>query len=173
VARRNAALKKYDIDVLNKILEPRGLKCKKYGEHIRAKATFECKKGHTWRVAADSVLRVSGCPTCATTVSDNDAIYVWESVGETFNGKPVYKIGITSARLKDCRVKNVAKKSGRDAKIVILQSVKNARALETLLHTFGDDPKFDKFDGSTEFRALSGSELARVLELIRDRPSCA
>lgn len=40
---------------------------------------------------------------------DNDALYIWQAVDQYFNGKPVYKIGVTSLRLGTSRIKRVAR----------------------------------------------------------------
>jgi hypothetical protein len=110
----------------------------------------------------------SGCPHCSTTASDNDAIYIWRAVGQSFNGHPVYKIGITSSRLGDQRIEQVAKATGFDAEIVVMVQVENARHVEEELHTLGHDPQYVGHDGATEFRALSDDDLSLALDFVRD-----
>ena len=108
----------------------------------------------------------SCCPQCAEG-SDNNAIYIWRSVGEYFNGKPVYKVGVTSERLGVKRINQVAKRSGRKAEIVTLEETNcQATIVETLLKNIGDNPNWTGFDGATEFRAFSLSELQEAKMII-------
>ena len=99
--------------------------------------------------------------------SDNDAIYIWKAVGWTYNGEQVYKVGVTSARLNDCRIKDVAKAADVEAEIVMLTKVNGkATALESALKSIGHDPKYIGFNGSSEFRAMSDEQLKQALALI-------
>ena len=41
--------------------------------------------------------------------SDDDAVYIWRAVDQSFNGYPVYKFGTTSARLDRRRISEVAR----------------------------------------------------------------
>jgi len=103
--------------------------------------------------------------------SDDDAIYIWRAAGgnSKFNGKLVYKVGITSARLGERRVHKVARDHGFVAEIIVLARVScRAHELEQLiLQTLGDDPNYLEGDGRTEFRALDDLELAESIELIQ------
>lgn len=99
--------------------------------------------------------------------SRDDAIYIWEAVGEQFNGKPVYKIGVTSAHLDDQRINIVANRSGFCAKIIILCEVTtSARSIESQLLELGEHPGYEGFDGCTEFRAMTEDELTTALNII-------
>jgi len=101
--------------------------------------------------------------------SDNDAVYIWKALGEEFNGKPVYKIGITSARLEDVRINKVANASGFQAEIVILKKVDTAAtSLEAEIHGLGEHPGYEGFDGYSEFRAMNDDELALAVSFIED-----
>jgi len=98
---------------------------------------------------------------------DNDAIYIWKALGWTFNGEQVYKVGVTSARLDDVRIKQVTKAADVKAEIVMLAKVKGmATRLEVALKSIGHDPKYVGFDGCTEFRAMSDEQLKQALALI-------
>jgi len=92
----------------------------------------------------------------------SDSVYIWKAVREFFNGKPVYKFGVTGSQWGDSRIKRVSK----DAEIVVLQQVGNCREVEKLLLSLGDDPKFVEGDGRTEYRALSKAELAEAIDLV-------
>jgi len=99
--------------------------------------------------------------------TDNDAIYIWQAVGQYYNGNPVYKIGITSARLGTRRIEKVAAGSGFDFELICCEPVQcKATDLEKKLLILGEDPEFQGFDGCTEFRALSNSALYAAVSLI-------
>lgn len=98
---------------------------------------------------------------------DNDAIYIWRAVGQHYNGHPVYKIGVTSARLGTARIEWVSRKSGFEFDLICCEPVTcKATEIERKLHLLGEDPKFIGFDGCTEFRALSDSALYTAITLI-------
>ncbi len=105
--------------------------------------------------------------TKVTTISDNDAIYIWKVIGVEDNGLPVYKIGTTSARLGDKRIKNTINHSGFDGDMIILAQV-NTRAtdIENEIHAMGKEIDIGRFEGYSEFRALSEEALREAIELI-------
>jgi hypothetical protein len=100
--------------------------------------------------------------------TDADTIYVWRAEDQFFNRKPVYKIGVTSIKCGDSRISQVCRASGFKPCSVIKTFVGVGRAyeVEKAALNFGCDPKFSKFDGSTEFRALSDQQLSEVLSVI-------
>ena len=101
--------------------------------------------------------------------SDNDAIYIWRAIGETFNGMSIYKIGLTSARLGTQRIEQVCKAGNMQAEIIILAQVSGlASQLESQLLEIGTDPGFSRFDGSTEFRAMTDEQLAQAVRLVSE-----
>jgi hypothetical protein len=99
--------------------------------------------------------------------TDNDAVYIWKAIGQSYNGNQVYKIGVTSARLGEIRVLRCANKAEFDAEIVILANVDGkATEVEKSLLTIGADPKYVGFDGCTEFRAMTATQLNRAIDII-------
>ena len=101
--------------------------------------------------------------------TDNDAIYIWRAIGETFNGMSVYKIGMTSARLGDRRIEQVCQAGNMQAEIIILAQVSGqAGQLESKLLNIGTNPKFIRFDGSTEFRAMTDEQLSQAVRLVSE-----
>ena len=106
----------------------------------------------------------SGCQTCGVGIqSDNDAVYIWKVVGE----KDVYKIGITSFRLGDKRIRSTAMNNAIGYDLKILKQVENALSVEKELLKLGE--VCDLFlgnDGGTEFRYLSHKELEKALSMI-------
>lgn len=100
-------------------------------------------------------------------ISDNNAIYIWRVVGQYFNGKPVYKLGITSARLGMLRITTASKRNEMLAELILLAEVDcSARELELVLHSLGENPHLTVTDGGTEFRALSDPELQEAVNLV-------
>ena len=99
--------------------------------------------------------------------SSNDVIYIWQALGEFFNGNPVFKIGVTSSRIGSRRLKECARASGFPLEVVCFVQVwGRASDVEKELLMLGEDPKYLKFDGSTEFRALTDSALSTALKII-------
>jgi len=99
--------------------------------------------------------------------SDNDTIYIWRAVGQFHGNLPIFKIGVTSQRLGDIRIKDVARAAGFTAAIVAaVPTWMPARVVEAHLHELGLDPGWRDFDGATEFRALDAAALERVLHLM-------
>lgn len=155
-----------NIELINKRLEEQDRGIEIVGDYVnsRTKTNFRCEEGHIWSSSTDNVLAGSGCPHCSRGI---DSIYIWRSEGETYNGKNVYKIGITKRSRGVGRLKQCATASGRTLKILRLEKVEDASSLERTLLGFGEKPEYVyKFDGYSEMRALDGKELARVLKLI-------
>lgn len=105
-------------------------------------------------------------------VSDKDVIYIWEAVNESYNGKRVFKIGVTSSRLGEQRIQEVAKKAGMEVRIILMRWLGRwyVPDLERYLLTFGENPKLDIKDGRTEFRALTEEELQVIIKIIESHP---
>lgn len=124
---------------------------------------FHKKFGCAWRVAqslgVDSGL-LDHLPY--NTPSDEDCIYLWKASGVFFAGLPVYKVGVTSARLNQERIAVCSKASGFTAELVFIvwTGKENARKLEKDFLACGVNPGFEGFDGATEFRALDDSDVA-------------
>lgn len=99
--------------------------------------------------------------------SDNNVVYIWRSDFQ-FNGLHVVKVGVTSERCGDRRVKDVSRKASCKAEIIILQKVSiRATEVETVLKKIGQDPLLEKFDGSTEFRAMTIDEIDLAVDIIK------
>lgn len=162
---RQAPLSKEEV---NKRLaaDERGIRLVGEYTNNREKTNFMCEAGHIWLASTDNVLTKSGCPHCGR---GTDSVYIWESDGEIFNEKKVYKIGATKRSRGFARLRQCAAASGRIPIILRLEKVENAVSLERDLLGFGDLPEYAyKFDGYSEMRALNGEELAQVLKLIDD-----
>jgi hypothetical protein len=100
--------------------------------------------------------------------SDGDAVYLWRAIGQVYDGLPVYKFGITSARLEDRRIVEVARFAKFEFEVILINTVKgSATALESELLKLGVSPQFSGFNGASEFRALTVAELELAIELIK------
>ena len=101
-------------------------------------------------------------------LSDRDTVYIWRAVSERYNGNPVYKIGITSARLGKQRITEVTRASGSKAELIVMAEIPGqAVEIEAKLLSMGGSPGYTGFCGATEFRALSDNELNKALSIIR------
>lgn len=99
--------------------------------------------------------------------TENNVIYIWRALELTYNGMPVYKLGITSTRTGSGRIRFVAKQAKVTAEIIAIRQLKiKATDIEKQLHQIGEDPKYQGFNGCTEFRALNEKQLKQVVELI-------
>ena len=98
--------------------------------------------------------------------SDNDSIYLWRAAELTYNGLPVYKIGVTSARLGAQRIQHVAREARLTPTVIFNRWVPDALALEKQLLAFGQDPLYCDFDGTSEFRALTAADVAAMQSLV-------
>ena len=99
--------------------------------------------------------------------SDSDAVYVWRAIGHEFNNTPVYKFGVTSARLEDRRITEVARFANMEFEIIVLTKVTvHASELEAQLLKLGANPMYQGFNGASEFRALTDVELREAIDLI-------
>jgi hypothetical protein len=121
---------------------------------------------HEFKQTPEDHLRGRGCPNCKSK-RDNNVIYIWQALKEFYDSKPLYKIGVTSARLKKNRILQVVNKLGWEYKIILIQNVTcEARELERKLHTIGTNPNLIGFDGATEFRAFNKNELQKAIDVI-------
>jgi hypothetical protein len=109
---RKAKLSKKEV---NKRLSITGSDLTMVGEYknVFFKSEFLCKYGHTFLATPNGVLRGNGCPHCYGVI---DSIYIWESEGEIYNGKRVYKIGVTKSSRGFGRIKQCEYSSGKKTK---------------------------------------------------------
>ena len=100
---------------------------------------------------------------------DNDALYLWEWV-EDGKGVGIYKPGVTSWRLGDQRIREVATVNGLDYRLIALCETSEGDALmfEKALLDMGEKPALPDHitDGRTEFRIYSDEELEFIYQLM-------
>ena len=135
----------------------------------RAKVEIMCKIHGKFRQVPAKHLSGQGCSLCGAG-TDGDLLYIWR-----VNNSDTYKIGITSARLGDRRIKEVASSFTALAtecitpSIVCMINTVNAKEIESkLLQKFNTAPSNipNSISGYTEFRTLTNAELAEALEII-------
>lgn len=127
-------------------------------------ATFSCACGVVWDTRLSSILHNgTGCPACH---SRSDSVYVWRSDGEYFNDIPVYKVGVTTFSNKLHRMRQCARHSGRNPKLIRMVKVDEPYRLEKVLLAIGTELPFSGFDDYTEMRAFTESQLSYVLSIM-------
>ena len=94
--------------------------------------------------------------------SDFDAVYLWKlkDMGE------VYKIGVTSHRLGDKRIKFVSRMSGYDVEYYLVRKMDDAVSVESEMLKLGKPFLGVDCSGATEFRQLDPQELNKCLRLM-------
>ena len=97
-------------------------------------------------------------------VADRDCVYLW-SVKDEPN---LYKFGITSHKMGEYRINQVAKEANFSPCLIFLVKVgyENAKMIELKMKRLGTPYKFSKkFYGHSEFRYLSPVEVAECVNL--------
>jgi hypothetical protein len=99
-----------------------------------------------------------------STASAADAVYLWSPVGM----EDVFKVGISSVRLADDRIRIVARAGGLEVNFYTIRDCANARLLERQILSMGSPYAWPhSFDGSTEFRYLKPDEIDAAFELLQ------
>lgn len=98
-------------------------------------------------------------------VSDNDAVYFYEF---EYARITLYKIGLTSVRLGDERIKYVMKEAGYQPSNIFIWRVDNAREIERRMLEVGTQQEFYSGHGSTEMRILTPEQVRRVLRIAQN-----
>lgn len=97
-------------------------------------------------------------------VAERDCVYLWSVKDEP----GLYKVGITSHKMGDYRINQVAKEAKFSPQLVFLVKVgyAHAKVIERKMKQLGTPYKFSKkFYGHSEFRYLSPSEVAECVKL--------
>jgi len=123
--------------------------------------TFKHSCGYEWVVSTSQLYYAqTGCPKCAPS-TDADVVYLWQ-----VDNSDIFKIGVTSHRLGEQRIRQVAHVNNQTPTIVRLTACDDARIVEQTLLTFGTNPQLDVVDGKTEYRRLTDDELNLAVWLI-------
>ena len=137
----------------------------------KTKVTIGCSTCGDFQQIPNTHTLGGGCRKCFQR-SDSNAIYVWR-----VNNTSIYKIGITSMRLGDSRIKEVARDATKTSGVTITPTIMlraeatNALELEKYLHTLYTALPTgmpENMDGRTEFRVLEDSEVQNIINYINN-----
>lgn len=132
--------------------------------HNSKKVNIICPIHNEFKQEANSHLRGCGCPECSSgTSSDYNVLYLWLS-DIKWDDLPVWKIGVTSERLNNNRIHQIANKQNLEVLKIYKWMITDALKIEKELHKLFDIiPNMDG-DGYTEFRAVSHDDMQREIE---------
>lgn len=134
----------------------------------QTRSLFLCDCGHCWTQEKSNQTIV--CPECdISSGSANDAFYMWR-MGDGNDGEPDYKIGVTSRRLGDQRIRDVANKWRVNPHVLLLVDAFDATKIERMVRKkyLYNRPYMDSDkDGKTEIYRFSESEAEIVLEMLK------
>lgn len=121
--------------------------------------------GEFWQRPA-SHLEGHGCARCWK--FDNNAFYMKRAEGCWFNGHPVFKVGVTSARLGNRRLIQQERKSGIKHRVEVppTELVGFATVVEGFALGLGHNPGYLGFDGCTEYRAYSDEDVQAIRTMV-------
>lgn len=107
-----------------------------------------------------------GCAKCWA--FDNNAFYLKRADTCYFNGNPVFKVGVTSTRLGDARLKQQERMSKMSHTPIInpTEVVGFATDIEGYALSLGENPGYIGFDGCSEYRAYSDADLQAIKAMV-------
>ena len=155
-------------EIVNDRIADRGLVLLDEYINNTMKCRFQCSEGHVWETAPANVLSGRGCTVCAERTSDNDVFYLWiagsQDLVELRPGEYLLKYGVTSERLEDRRIKDIA--SAWKTTPIVLAMVKTFRSApwaEQMAAKIGNrlTSDYSHLDGYSEFRIVNEIELAQ------------
>lgn len=139
------------------------------------KRHFKCSVGHTWETAPANVLSGRGCPICAERYSDHDVFYLWIAGPQTHvrlrSGEFLVKFGVTSERRNDLRIKEVAWAWNTTPTVIaVVKTLATALWAEKAAQSIGKIllTELSHLDGWTEFRIVTDTELARLMDIAEE-----
>lgn len=111
-------------------------------------------------------LEGSGCAKCWS--FDNDAFYMKKAEGCYFNGEQIYKVGVTSIRLGDARLRQQERNAKiKHSKVIApTEVVGSATDIESFALSLGHNPGLTGFDGCTEYRAYSAEDVRAIKDMV-------
>lgn len=96
--------------------------------------------------------------------SDNNVFYIWKAKDK----KDLYKIGITSSKSKNRRIRDVGYSSKYIPEIIIVIDTSNAKSIEKKVLSIGKKIDSERFNGYTEFRTMTKKELQKAIMIAID-----
>jgi hypothetical protein len=95
--------------------------------------------------------------------SDYDCVYIWKPEG--FGD--LYKVGVTSKRLRTKRIEYVAGNNGMNVELLYMKHSPDALTKEKEMLSLGRAAKLSRdFDGFSEFRHFSDAEFIECLRIM-------
>ena len=89
----------------------------------------------------------------------SNVVYIWKVIGEFWNDKQVYKIGVTGTQNGTRRIVDCANRHGVNYEVVFYKEFADPKVFEKELLDKFEVVKGFSGDGATEFRAISDDEL--------------
>lgn len=119
---------------------------------------------YRWAYRSGVIEKISEHMDACSTTSDYDCVYMWAPAGFP----DVFKVGVTSMRLGDARIREVASRGGLQVESVVTANVTDARKIEAKLLSLGQSFCFGRvFTGSTEFRFYLPEALEQCMDIMR------
>ncbi|MGB5446114.1 MAG: hypothetical protein WBM99_11475 [Psychromonas sp.] len=126
--------------------------------------------GGSYGAACEMGILVEACSHMERLRTATDCVYLLNAVGTNFNGKPVFKCGVSSEVNLTKRIKGVCWDSGLECELVewAYTGEGNAKNIERKLLGIGDDPDIYSNAGKklTEFRAYDEEVYTCAIEII-------
>jgi len=139
------------------------------------KVRFQCSEGHIWEAKPNNILNGRGCPYCSERTSDNNTFYIWvadrQNLVNIQIGEFLVKYGVTSERLGDKRINEVASTWGTLPHILaMVKTLVPATWAEQAAEDIGRclAPDYSYLDGWTEFRIVNETELAQIMAIAHE-----
>jgi len=135
----------------------------------KSKKEFEIMDKSAWNMVLRKGYINDICAHMVVYCNPSDTIYVWEVLGEKWDDKSMYKIGVTRFSYGEHRLNIVASAHGFTKKLIVFAKVYNPRKIERdILKTYIDKPSLPMLDGHSEFRCLSKDELNAIIKEINN-----
>lgn len=134
------------------------------------KVRFQCSEGHVWEAKPNNILNGRGCPDCAPRTSDNDVFYLWLANSQRIinldPGEFLIKYGITSERLENERIRDVANDwKATPTVLAMVKTLEPAILVEQTASQVGRrlTSNHTRLDGYTEFRIVNKDDLVQLM----------
>jgi len=133
--------------------------CKNEALKYKTRSLFCESSSGAYEAAARLGILECVCAHMNRPLTDADVVYIW---GQEFLENFVCKVGITSKRLGDWRIGYVNNKSPISCEFSYFRNDKNARKVEQKILSIGSPVNVGNFDGSTEFRVFSKTQMMEI-----------
>lgn len=122
----------------------------------RSEFYYDHPRAYAWALRAGVIDELCHHMADGNTVSDKNCVYFWSPKGYP----DVFKVGVTSQRLSDRRVRLVARDAGLEVDTALFFHADDALSIERQILNMGKAYDFPyRFNGYTEFRQYSPEEI--------------